>query len=87
MDSSADDEDTEAQVIKVAQKSNGSIVSEDDFFNRSLQSDQEDLYLDATNYLRYAGGKDTHKYHLLEIVDRNERAYKSNAEKMVNAGS
>lgn len=87
MDSNSDDEDTEAQVLKVAQKSNGSIVSEDDFFNRSLQSDQEDQHLDATNYLRYAGGKDTHKYHLLEIVDRNERAYKSNAEKMVNAGS
>jgi hypothetical protein len=36
MDSDSDEEDTEAQVIQVAQKSNGSIVSEDDFFNRSL---------------------------------------------------
>ena len=84
-----DDDDDESnehgQQPDKGPKSDGSIVSEEDFFNRSLQSEEEAI--DATNFLRYAGGKETHKFHLLEIVDRNERAYKSNAERMVNQGS
>ena len=56
-------------------KSNGSMVSEEDLLNRSLQSEEADgeEALDSINFLRYSSEKMNQRFDLLEIVDKNER--------------
>jgi hypothetical protein len=53
----------------------GSICSEEDILNRSLQSDCDEA-IESGNYLRYASDKYAQKQDLLEIVDKNERSFK-----------
>ena len=61
---------------KKKQGSEDSFVSDEDFLNRSLQSDGESSVVNPINFLRYASGKENLKQDLLDIVDKNERSFK-----------
>ena len=53
----------------------GSINSEEDIINRSLDSDGDDA-IDSINYLRYVSDSLAQKKDMLQVVDRNERSFK-----------
>jgi hypothetical protein len=55
-ESSSDSEGDQASDQQKEVKSNGSMVSEEDLLNRSLQSDGDDA-IAPMNYLRYASDK------------------------------
>lgn len=61
---------------------NDSFCSDNDIFNRSLQSDCGDA-IKAENYLRYASEEYGRKLDILDIIDKNERSFKQVAEKMI----
>ena len=53
---------------------NDSFCSDNDIFNRSLQSDCGDA-VEAENYLRYASEEYGRKLDILDIIDKNERSF------------
>ena len=76
-DSDPDYSAASSQHNKDRKSHNGSIVSEEDILNRSLQSDDNvDDPIDRNNYIRYASDFANKRMDVLEIVHKNERAFK-----------